>query len=416
MKKYFEKFLFYLIISLFSASAASFFVYAWDVTGGTGTGTVTGPTTSTDSHIATFDGSDGSKIKDSGLTAGDLGGSAPSFSNITSGENTGAVMTVTNPGSITGNIFNDARYYPKATVDSLLSSKSSTGHSHDADNTKLNLSGGTMTGNLDLSSYAMAVEIANAGTTGTTLNKLAKLTGAPSTAVIAGTSDTTGVIGVVISGAGTTGNAVIARNGICSCVFDGATTAGDYVQVSSTVAGDCKDAGASPPTSGQIIGRVLSTNGGAGTYAMSIAPPHYGNPWATTSTPVISSAPQPTVTKATSSTLTVTEVLSGSIYLTTASVTNVQSLPQSGATTTGTSMGDGTITCFYCTTAAPLNINPDDVDTLYLDGVSLTAGVSVVNSPAALGDYICVQSTGIVAGSGYRIYTWGYKGVWINGG
>jgi hypothetical protein len=53
-------------------------------------------------------------------------------------------------------------------------------------------------------------------------------------------------------------------------VFDGATIAGDYVQISSTVAGDCHDAGASLPTGGQILGRVLSTNAAAGTYAMAI--------------------------------------------------------------------------------------------------------------------------------------------------
>jgi hypothetical protein len=129
---------------------------------------------------------------------------------------------------------------------------------------------------------ALSATFANASSTGTTVNKLAKLTGAPSTAVIAGTSDTTGIVGIVVSGAGTTGNAEIARSGQASCVFDGATTAGDYVQPSTSVAGDCADVGATAPTSGQIIGRVLSTNGGAGTYAISLAPPHYGSPYATT--------------------------------------------------------------------------------------------------------------------------------------
>lgn len=112
------------------------------------------------------------------------------------------------------------------------------------------------------------VQVPNAGTTGTTLNKLAKLTGAPSTAVIATTSDTTGVLGVVVSGSGTTGNAEIAVSGEASCVFDGATTAGNYVQISTTNHGECKDAGAAYPTSLQILGRVLTTNGGAGTYPL----------------------------------------------------------------------------------------------------------------------------------------------------
>src|SRR5207249_3103167 len=58
-----------------------------------------------------------------------------------------------------------------------------------------------------------------------------------------------------------------------SCVFDGATTAGDYVTISSTTAGDCHDAGATFPTSGgQVLGRVLSTNGAGGTYAMVLYP------------------------------------------------------------------------------------------------------------------------------------------------
>src|SRR5204863_1844511 len=59
--------------------------------------------------------------------------------------------------------------------------------------------------------------------------------------------------------------------GKASCVFDGATTAGDYVVASTTVGGDCHDSGATQPTV-QIIGRVLSTNGGAGTYTIALKP------------------------------------------------------------------------------------------------------------------------------------------------
>jgi hypothetical protein len=120
----------------------------------------------------------------------------------------------------------------------------------------------------DLTGGALATDIANEGTTGTTLNKLAKVTGSPATAIIASTSDTNGVIGVVVDGAGTTGSAQIARGGQASCAFDGSTSAGDYVQISSTAAGDCHDAGASYPGIGQVLGRVLSTNASAGTYAM----------------------------------------------------------------------------------------------------------------------------------------------------
>ncbi len=120
---------------------------------------------------------------------------------------------------------------------------------------------------------ALVTEMANAGTTGTTLNALAKLTGAPSTAVMAATSDTGGVLGVVNANAGTTcaagtsGKACIVTKGPGTCNFDGAVTAGDYVQISATTAGDCHDAGATYPTSGQVLGRVLVSNGSAGTYS-----------------------------------------------------------------------------------------------------------------------------------------------------
>jgi hypothetical protein len=117
---------------------------------------------------------------------------------------------------------------------------------------------------------AITSAVVNAATTGTTANLLAKLTGAPSSAVTTATTDTSGVIGIVVSGAGTSGSSQIAREGTAQCVFDGATTAGDYVQISSTVAGDCHDAGSSLPTGGQVLGRVLSTNAATGTFAMAI--------------------------------------------------------------------------------------------------------------------------------------------------
>ena len=116
---------------------------------------------------------------------------------------------------------------------------------------------------------ASTYTIANEGSTGTTVNKLAKLTGAPSTAIITATTDspTATAIGIVTSGAGTTSNAAITYNGSVSCVFDGATTAGHTVGLSTTVAGDCHDLGATPPQ-GQIVGTVTTTNGSGGTYAV----------------------------------------------------------------------------------------------------------------------------------------------------
>ncbi|HMV87919.1 MAG TPA: hypothetical protein PKA34_32820, partial [Blastocatellia bacterium] len=124
--------------------------------------------------------------------------------------------------------------------------------------------------NLDSGSQ-LVVEYANEATTGTLSNRLAKLTGNPSRAILAGTSDTTGLIGVAVANAGTSGSAEIVTEGVVSCEFDGATTAGNYVGASTTTAGKCKDLGASP-TGVQIIGRVLSTNGAAGTYSIQVFP------------------------------------------------------------------------------------------------------------------------------------------------
>ena len=67
-------------------------------------------------------------------------------------------------------------------------------------------------------------------------------------AVIASTADEDGMLGVAV---GTTSSiAQIAVTGQANCTFDGATTAGDYVTISSTIAGDCSDAAPLNPTTG----------------------------------------------------------------------------------------------------------------------------------------------------------------------
>ena len=118
--------------------------------------------------------------------------------------------------------------------------------------------------------------IPNNGSTATVLNSLAILTGAPSTATVAATTTTTGILGVVVAGAGITGNATIQQSGNPNCNFDGATIAGDYVTISSTIAGSCHDSGIGPPLLptgiliGQILGQVLSTNAGIGAYQVEL--------------------------------------------------------------------------------------------------------------------------------------------------
>ncbi len=76
------------------------------------------------------------------------------------------------------------------------------------------------------------------------------------------------------TGAGTTGNAALVYAGQVNLVFDAtAITAGDYVQVSTTVAGAGHDAGATKPTNGlQIIGRALASAAGSSTVSVEVAP------------------------------------------------------------------------------------------------------------------------------------------------
>lgn len=115
------------------------------------------------------------------------------------------------------------------------------------------------------------LSLSNDITTGTTANTLTKMLGA--TAIISATTDTGGAVGITVSGAGKSGSATIQQNGSVSCVFDGSATAGDYVQISSTVAGNCHDTGSAYPTNGQVIGRAQVTGAGAGTYAIVLFSP-----------------------------------------------------------------------------------------------------------------------------------------------
>lgn len=114
---------------------------------------------------------------------------------------------------------------------------------------------------------AVHVAVSNDTTTGTTVNTLAKIVSTG--AIIAATSDTTGSVGIVTAGAGKTGSATIGTAGIVSCQFDAtAVTVGDWVQISSVTAGDCHDAGATIPTSGEIVGKA--TSGGAASTVQSV--------------------------------------------------------------------------------------------------------------------------------------------------
>lgn len=125
----------------------------------------------------------------------------------------------------------------------------------------------------------VAITLPNSSSTGTTVNKLAKLN-SDGTVVITTTSDTVGAIGPVISGAGTTGSALIGVSGAFSCAFEGGTTAGDYVGIGTVTNGDCKDIGtpaAALTASLSVLGTVTTTNGGAGTYTVIFQTPDITN-------------------------------------------------------------------------------------------------------------------------------------------
>jgi hypothetical protein len=113
--------------------------------------------------------------------------------------------------------------------------------------------------------------LANATPTGTVLDALAVLGGtSASNATVATTSTSSGIIGLCVLNCGTTGNATIQQSGTAPCVFDGATTFNDAVVPSVTTGGDCHDAGAASATNS--IGTVTTTNAGAGTYSVILAP------------------------------------------------------------------------------------------------------------------------------------------------
>lgn len=130
-------------------------------------------------------------------------------------------------------------------------------------------------GSVTLNNSVLIETLPNDVSTGTAAGQLVVDSGG--SVITATVAQTSSAIGICVSGisgtsCGTSGNASIAIAGQASCVFDGATTAGDFVQASTTVAGDCHDAGATVPTTVAVLGQVLTTHGGAGTYAVDISP------------------------------------------------------------------------------------------------------------------------------------------------
>ncbi len=126
-------------------------------------------------------------------------------------------------------------------------------------------SGGlNLTDRLNIGAVPFTISLPNSST-GTTVNKLAKAVtvGGVLQAQIITTSaaDQAAVIGCVVSGAGTSGSALIVVVGTASCYFDAATTAGHIAVPSSTSAGALHDSGStSSPSSGEVLATVGATN------------------------------------------------------------------------------------------------------------------------------------------------------------
>ena len=128
------------------------------------------------------------------------------------------------------------------------------------------------TANIDLNTgSAIVKEFPNEGTTGTGSAGLLAKINSSGQAIKAATTDT-GALYICVAGCGTTGNAQLATSGFVSATFDNATTNGDCVIPSTGTAGDVHDVACSALAGAQLLGRVLSTNGAAGTYAMDLYP------------------------------------------------------------------------------------------------------------------------------------------------
>lgn len=120
------------------------------------------------------------------------------------------------------------------------------------------------------SAAAPPITLPNDSTTGTALYSLAKLT-VNGTAITTATTDVAGAIGIVMGGSGTGGSASIQSSGVWPCNFDPTTVVvGDFVQISSTGAGNCHDAGSSCPSSKQTLGQVVSSTSLPGVYSVNL--------------------------------------------------------------------------------------------------------------------------------------------------
>jgi hypothetical protein len=256
---------------------------------------------------------------------------------------------------------------------------------------------------------ATYTQYTNSGGTGTIAGSLVKLTGAPSLGVVPAVTDTGGVIGICITGCGAAGVATVQQSGnSINCNFDNATTAGDYITISTTTAGDCHDNGSVYPNSGQVIGRVLSTNGVAGLYTINLFGPEIvGSPAAigcTNFTPV-------TVVNTNLSTNMMTCAIQANTLFQGAlldmNFTGIESSVGIQTITIGTSLGGGTTCTTISGNTAAGNNQPWNVNVKFFvltAGAGGTANMSCEYFSSASGGGV-VGPTGVVGAPTIAINT-----------
>jgi hypothetical protein len=223
-----------------------------------------------------------------------------------------------------------------------------------------------------LASLSSSAQISTAqyanSSTGTTLNTLTKIVvnATVPQAQIAATTDTSGVIGITTDGAGTTGKPTITYQGIVPCVFDNITVANDFVQIASGTAGNCHDAGATRPTSGQIIGVVAQTGGAAGTYNVLLDKSIF--PAASSTAPQSALGSSDTISAAGTFTTTllvpapagvgsIIEINANGIFTTTATASPLFTMQVNAGGTTGICPAIGSISLSTGQTAGPWSIH-----------------------------------------------------------
>lgn len=250
----------------------------------------------------------------------------------------------------------------------------------------------------------------NNGTTATVVNKLA-IQGGSNTLTVATTSSTTGVVGLVIGGAGTSGSPTVVQNGVGYCVFDGTpTAAGDYVQASTTTGGDCHDAGSTEPTSGDILGRVWNTTSVSGNYPVNMS-----------ITPAAASATTAFSAIATGSNTTATMTLGAGGSLTYSSTGVVNANQLGGVAILGGTLTNGDY-CTYASSGTLLNCNTafgSNVTTALGNTLSSAGGVTstIASGTSALGtgaisSAACatVVTTTATNTATTDVITWGFNG------